>query len=78
MRRIYAWEDWFARDRTVLVRGVHYRCSQRTMTQMIRNNASARGVRIRLADMGTQIVVEVVSREGRCEIPHTDQAPVAG
>ena len=60
MRRKYLWEEWLSRPRTVLSRNVHYHCSQSTMAQMTRNAASARGVRVRLTDTGTEIVVEVV------------------
>src|SRR5579859_256308 len=62
--RKYPWEEWFGKPRTVLVRGVHYHCSQSTMAQTIRNNASARGLRVRLHDAGTEIVVEVIRAVG--------------
>lgn len=58
--RKYNWEGLFDRLRTILVRGVDYHCSQSTMAQTIRNNASQRGVRVRLTDTGTTIEVEVV------------------
>jgi hypothetical protein len=60
MRRKYQWEEWFARDRTVLLSGVHYRCSQSTMCQMVRNEASRRRLRVRLRDTGTEIWIEVI------------------
>ena len=58
-RRLYPWEEWFARPRTVLLRRIHYHCSQAAMVQMIRNNASARGVRVRPIDNGISITIEV-------------------
>src|SRR5271170_1492927 len=59
MRRKYQWEEWFGRPRTVLLRGVHYHCSQSAMCQMIRNAASARYLRVRLEDTETEIIIEV-------------------
>ena len=64
MRRKYDWEAWFGRRRTVLARGVHYGCSQSAMSQMVRNAASRRGLRVRLADTGTAIVVDVIGTVG--------------
>lgn len=79
MRRKYAWEEWFARKRTVLLRGVHYKCSQSTMTQMVRNRASLHGVRISLKDTGTEVIIDVIGREGQSnDVPCADQTPVAG
>ena len=59
MRRKYTWERWFGQARTVLVRGVHYTCSQSIMVQMIRNNASQRGVIMRVEDHNNSITIEV-------------------
>jgi hypothetical protein len=59
-KRKYPWEGWFGKPRTELVRGVHYRCSQSTMAQTIRNNASLRGLRVQLTDKGNEIVIEVI------------------
>lgn len=73
MKRIYQWEQWFERPRTVLVRGVDYHCSQTTMSGMVRNNASRRGVRTRITDDGKSITIEVTGA-----VPHTDKAAVAG
>lgn len=73
MNQKYPWETWFGRSRTVLLRGVHYKCSQSAMCQLIRNNASKRGMRVRLTDTGTEIVMEIGASDG--EVPRTD--PVA-
>jgi hypothetical protein len=77
-RRKYAWEDWFAQGGFVLVRGIHYQCPQSTIVQAIRNNASMRGLRIRLQDTGLTVVVTVVGRKGEADdtVSHTDKAPV--
>ena len=72
--RKYQWEQWFEQPQTVLVRGVDYHCSQTTMSGMIRNNASRRGVRTRLIDNGDSIIIEVVN----LAIPHSDRTTVAG
>ncbi len=71
--RKYKWEVWFDQPRTVLVRGVDYRCSQSSMVAGIRNAASTRGVRVRLTDTGDSITIGVVSA-----IQHTNTAAVAG
>lgn len=76
MNRKYPWEEWFAEDVFTLVRGLHYDCSQSTMTQTVRNNASARGLRVRLVDTGIGIIVKV-TRRGRNATAHTDKTPVA-
>lgn len=73
MRRIYPWEQWFGRPRTVLVRGRHYHCSQSTMVQMVRNRASRCGMRVRVGDIGDSVIVEVLGA-----IQHPDEAPVPG
>lgn len=58
--RKYPWEQWFGQKRTVLRRGVDYQLSQSMMHQMIRNNASRRRLRVRIADTGTGMIVEVI------------------
>lgn len=79
MRRKYPWEDWFSKRVAVLVRGVDYHCSQSTMAQTVRNNASAKGLRVRLHDTGTKIVVEVLGkRKVKVGNTHTDTTPVPG
>ena len=84
-KRLYQWEEWFGRRRTVLVRGVNYDCSQSTMAQMVRNNATRLGVRVRVLDTRDAVVVEVVGRlyaprEGVVggAISHTDPTTVSG
>lgn len=63
VRRKYPWEEWFEQERVVLLRGVHYACSQSTMVQMVRNNASARGVQVRVTDIDARIVIDVLGRK---------------
>ena len=72
-KRKYGWEEWFDQPRTVLVSGTDYHCSQSTMAGMVRNNASQRGVRVRLTDTGKSIIIEVVN-----EVPRTNQVAIAG
>ena len=76
MHRKYPWEEWFAEGVFTLTRGLHYDCSQSTMAQTVRNNASARGLRVRLVDTGVGIVVHVTGRR-KDATPHTDKTPVA-
>ena len=70
-KRKYMWEDWFDKPHTLLVRGVDYHCSQSAMAGMVRNNASQRGVRVRIIDTGWSITIEVTG-----EVPHTDKVAV--
>lgn len=76
----YQWDKWFGMKHFELVRGVDYFCSQSTMSQTIRNNASHRGVGVRMKDTGSRIIVDVVNRvaeDGTDEVQHTDTAAVA-
>lgn len=83
MRKKYPWELWFDSPRTVILRGVHYRCSQSTMAQIIRNNASTRGVSVSIVDTETEITIEVHSerkeisdiRSGLLETRSTTASP---
>lgn len=72
MKRQYLWEQWFGQRRAVLLRGVHYRCSQSSMCQAIRNEACRRRLRVRLTDGGTEVILEVVGA-----IPRTDTPAIA-
>lgn len=75
--RKYPWEKWFGDGFAVLMRGVDYQCSQSTMAQTVRNNASARGLKVSIEDTGTDIILTVIGRrEG--EVQRTDKAPVTG
>lgn len=71
-KRKYWWETWFGQKNTTIVRGIDYHCSQSTMCGTIRNNASRCGLRVRLADRGDTITIEVVG-----EVLHTDRIAVA-
>ncbi len=71
-KRKYRWEEWFAAPRTVLVRGVDYHCSQSALCGTIRNNASRRGLRVRLTDTGNTVIIEVMGA-----VYHPDPTPVA-
>lgn len=62
-RRKYKWDIWFGQPRTVLTRGVDYQCSQATMAQTVRNNASQRGLRVSVTDTGDSIVIEIVGEQ---------------
>lgn len=74
MKRKYPWEKWFGGGFAILLRGVDYHCSQSTMTQSIRNRASLEGLKVKIEDTGTEIILTVIG--GRNEIPHTDKAAV--
>lgn len=71
MKRKYKWEEWFGQPSVTITRGVDYECSQSTMAAMIRNNASQRGLRIKLVDTGSSIIIGVVG-----EVQHTNKVAV--
>ena len=72
-KRIYDWEGWFGGGgKTVIHRGVDYQCSQSAMTNMVRTNASRRGLRVRVIDGDVLIIIEVVG-----EISHPNETTVA-
>lgn len=77
MQRKYPWEKWFKEKITVIVRGADYDCSQSTMKQMILNRGSALGLKLKVIDTDTEIVIVVMGRRGD-EVPCADTAPVAG
>lgn len=58
-KRKYKWREWFDQREFILTQGEHYHCSQSTMAQVVRNNASKRGLRVRVMDTGQQIEVKV-------------------
>ena len=56
----YTWGRWLKEPGVTLIRGVDYTCSQSGMVQTIRNNASLRGVRVRITDNTDSITIEVI------------------
>lgn len=48
---IYPWDDWIARDRVRLRRGVHYDCMSHCMAIQVRQAARARGRRASIATL---------------------------
>ncbi len=71
--RKYDWEAWFGQPRVVLHRGIDYHISQSMMYQTIQNNACRRGVRVKVRDQGSCIVIEVIGHNG--QLSHTGPAP---
>lgn len=53
----YPWYAWFERPRVEIVRGVDYTCSQSSMAQTIRNNASMRKLRVSIQDTGNGFII---------------------
>lgn len=72
----YAWDEWFIQGHFTLKQGVDYSISQSAMSQSIRNNASMRGLRVNIEDMGNSIVVNVIGI-GKNGLSHTDKTTVA-
>lgn len=57
---LYPWDDWFARgDRLVFVGGTDYLCGVRTFCQQVYNAAAARGIKVRVQDLGDRVMVFV-------------------
>ncbi len=69
--RKYPWEEWLGKPLTVLCRGLDYTISQASMDKSVRNNASMRGLRVRIEDTGDKLVIQVVGRV-KDEVPHTN------
>lgn len=69
----YDWNAWFGQPRTVLHRGIDYHISQSMMYQTIVNSASKRGVRVKVKDQGSYMVIEVLENYGHDS--HTRTAP---
>lgn len=62
----YPWDQWFARSRFTLKRGVHYQCRSDTMAQQVRT-AGRRpryGVKVsvEIAEDGQSLAVTVTQR----------------
>lgn len=68
----YPWDAWLSKRRTVLIRGIDYWVSHSTMAQMLRNNASYRGLSLQLQETDSGIVVEVRN----AKILHTNASAV--
>lgn len=58
--RKYPWDKWFERARFTAVQGKDYTVSTSSMIQTIRQNASIRGLSIRVEDQGVKVTVRVV------------------
>ncbi len=70
-RRKYDWDRLFEQHQSLLERGEDYHCSQSNIIQQIRNEASKRGLRIRLTDLDDRVVIKVIS--SRPQIVSIDQ-----
>ena len=78
-KKKYDWDKLFSREvneLSVLEGGVDYECSQANMIQMLRNEACKRKVRVRLSDLGDQIIVRILG--AKREVRHTDKVAVPG
>ncbi len=58
----YDWNTWFALPVFRINQGEHYRCSQGTMAQQVRNAASRRGIKIHLMEGKDYFVVSTGKR----------------
>ena len=57
--KLYLWDKWFARRRFSLRRGYDYFCTQSSMSQQIRNAASARGLAVGIVETDDGLTVLV-------------------
>ena len=64
-KRLYDWDDWFSRGRFVLRAGFEYLCSNSSMAQQVRVQASHRGAFVSIRDEITRLVVEVSAERHR-------------
>lgn len=68
VKRIYDWNRWLGSGRrsarVVLRHGRHYKCSQSSFGQQIRNAAARLGVAVRIHDHRTRFVVEILEPAG--------------
>lgn len=53
----YPWDAWFRRKELRLRRGEHYECPPYSIAQQVRNEASERGVRVRIRIEGASVLV---------------------
>lgn len=60
MSRKYDWDGWFRKGQFTIRRGVDYHVSQSSMYQSVRNNASLRGILVKIVDGNDNLVVTVV------------------
>jgi 3-keto-L-gulonate-6-phosphate decarboxylase len=60
--KIYDWERWFGARRFTLHRGRDYDCSHSSMSQQVRNAASARGLRVAVVEGINELTV-IVGRD---------------
>lgn len=67
-RRKYDWDRLFEQDQVLLERGEDYNCSQSNIIQQIRNEASKRGLRIRLNDLDDRVIIKVLNRPHEVKI----------
>lgn len=62
-RRKYDWNELFEQEHSLLKYGVDYHCSQSNIIQQIRNEASKRKLRVKLSDLGSSVLIQVVIKK---------------
>lgn len=76
MQRKYPWEEWFKEKITVIVRGEDYDCSQSSMVQSIRNRATLAGLKVKVVDTDTEIIIVVMERREDGKVSGATTAPI--
>jgi hypothetical protein len=56
---LYDWKTWFSQPEFRVMAGRDYLCSQTSMAQQIRGEASDRGLFVRISDINIGLVVRV-------------------
>lgn len=64
-RNCYPWTAWFKTSHRLLLHGRDYVSSTSTMAQIIRNNASRRGISVSVTEVDGGLEVVVTGRKGR-------------
>lgn len=57
--RLYPWEAWLARRRTIVFPGVDYHCSTAGFVQQARDAASRAGLTAHVSDLGDRVLIVV-------------------
>jgi hypothetical protein len=56
-KRRYFWSEWFRYPKVMLVRGIHYHCTNDSFKQQMRNAATSREIKISIRDYGTHLLI---------------------
>jgi hypothetical protein len=72
-RRQYNWDYWFSNGDITLHQGIHYRTSQSSFIQVIRNAAYHRGFKVSVTDLGNRVTITITHRPIQRGSPDSEQ-----